>query len=180
ATRIFNRFPNDGEVEQFLVKAAKTESNQSRRDGLLHMLGKRKSNAVVVMVRGELKANNPERLFSKSRMYLALGDVGSQDAYNVLVTQLPRERDRTSHSQILMAIGVTKNPAAKDLLIGELKKPWQVNTWAAVEGLRFLGDPSVTPILEAELNRDVPAPSYKETVRRAISKINTGDDKPFW
>ena len=178
--RILNRLPSDMDVEQFLVKAAKTEPDQSRRDGLLHILGKRKSKAVVAMVVSELKSNKPEHLFSKSRMYLALGDVGSQEAYDALVVQLPREKDHKSHSQILMAIGATKNPRAKALLVKELQKPWQVNTWAAVEGLRFLGDPSVIPVLESELNRDVPAPSYKETVRSAISKIKSGDDKPFW
>lgn len=179
-SRILNRFPNDAEIEQFMVTAAKTEPDKSRRDGLLHILGKRKNKTIVGMIRSELKSAKPEKLFSKARMYLALGDVGTQESFDLLVEQLPREKDATQHSQILMAMGVTKNPGAKDILIADLNKPWRINTWAAVEGLRFLGDPTVIAVLEKELVRDVPAPSYKDDVRKAIERIKSGDDKPFW
>lgn len=180
AGRILNRFSNDTEVEQFFVTAAKTETDHSRRDGLLHILGKRKNKAIIGLIRTELKSNKPERLFSKARMYLALGDVGTQEAFDLLVEQLPREKNSTAHSQIRMAIGVTKNPGAKDVLVKELKKPWDMTTWSAVEGLRFLGDPGTIPILEAELTRGIPDSGYQENVRRAIDRIKAGDDKPFW
>lgn len=176
---VFDQFPDDVEVRDFIVDQLSEEPNASRRDGLILVLGKRKFKGLIPIIEKELNSGNPERLFSKTRMYLALGDIGGEQAFDLLVKSLDKEKDSSGKAMILRGIGVTKHAGAKVFLLSHVKEdPGQYGA-AALRGLEFLGDPSVIPVLEGELEKGYTG-SRRDLILLTIERIRTGDTRTPW
>ncbi|MFC1679042.1 HEAT repeat domain-containing protein [Elusimicrobiota bacterium] len=137
-----------------------------------------KCEKLIDVIRRELQSPNPEKHFRKVRMYLALGDIGGERAFDLLFRQLDQEKGQESQQRrILRAMGATKDPRAKSILIEHLRG--RRHYIAALDGLRYLGDSSTVDVLEEELRKDL-SPYQRRMVAAAIAAIRAGDDHLSW
>lgn len=177
---IFSHFRDDSDIEKFLVEQLYEEADYSRRNGLLYALGKRKNKAALSIIEKELRSENPQKFLRKTRMYLALGDIGGKHAFNILLEQLHKEKNSTEQAMILYALGASKDPRAKDVLLDFVLTEPRTQNIAAMDGLKYLGDPAAIPALEKELRRTGLSAYEKRRLRKTIDAIRNGDDATGW
>jgi HEAT repeat protein len=144
----------------------------------IHVLGKLKDQRAIDPIARLLEAHRKERQFPRTRAYLALGEIGGRKTYDILIQCLPKEQDETEQHSLLLGIGLSRDSRAKAMLLGLLKKP--ESYMAAVDGLRYYGDKSVVPVLEAELQRKDLSETRKYVVRRTIDALEKGETTPVW
>lgn len=147
----------------------------------LHALGKLGSRSAAAPIAATLNAHMSDRFYPRSRGYLALGEIGGSRAFDLLSDFLQREKSSTEKGIILSALGLTKDPRAKDTLLGFVtaEKPG-INPHAALEGLQYLGDKSVIPLLKKELEKEPASSHNRFWLQRTIDALNAGRDRPDW
>lgn len=177
---VFSRLSGDSEVEEKLLDHLRRESHRVNRDGLLYALGKRKSHALIPIIRKELDSGVPDRLFSKARMYLALGDIGGSEAAQLLVRQLNRETDWGTKDLILWALGATKTAEGRYALLNQLKDQETGLHVATLFGLKFLGDASTIPEIQHYLSSGNVSEYRRRVGEAAIEGISQGNATLSW
>lgn len=145
----------------------------------LWVLGKLKGREAIQPIAQLLGSQFDNKDFPKTRAYLSLGEIGGGQAYDVLLGYLGKERKETKQHIILRAIGLTRDPRAKNFLIDYLQnKPidFYVST---LRGMQYFGDGTLIPVLEKELQR--PLPAYeKSMLEKTIKAIKDGQTNPEW
>ena len=170
------QFKDDRETQDFMI--SQLESKQDLGPTLA-TIGKMRSTLAVKPIKKLIGTHRKDKDFPLTRAYLALGQIGGDEAYKTLITCLNEEPVELERDMILRAIGLTKHQGAKEILIDYLRsKPVGYYT-ASLAGLAYLADPSTIPVLENELNRDL-EPYLKQEINRTIQYINHGGREPEW
>ncbi|MFC1680113.1 HEAT repeat domain-containing protein [Elusimicrobiota bacterium] len=185
-SRMFYRLGGDADAERFLVEELEANRSAQRNNRIVAALGRMDSTRAIRPISRLLLCEGcPQQLY-RTRGYLALGGIGGEESYDVLVRCLEIERDKRERRVILEAIGATKDPRAKDFLLEKLQHPEQQagSYYAAVlDGLRHLGDPDVVPTLKRELDGLPGAIEYgsrRKWLQRTIRAIQDGADEYPW
>lgn len=176
--QIVRYFRGDKEIEDFMLSELNS-THGNDKNGSIAALGKMKCSRAVEPIAAMLASPEADKSFYKTRGYLALGDIGGSRAYDHLIRFLQTEESETERSMILRAIGRSKDPRAKALLLEYLLKSPRKNHVTALAGLKYLGDPSVIPILESELNKSRNA-YERNRLEDAIDALRRGDDSTSW
>jgi hypothetical protein len=171
---ILRRYEGDPEVEQALFRQLEIDRDSN---SVIYILGKIRSKKAVKCILDILEAGKGN--LYKSRAHLALGDIGGDEVCQYLISFLHREKDRTDKDIILYAIGRTKSKMARGVLEEYLHKDSGMHLYAALEGLRLLGEKSVIPQLREDLLKATNEDRRSEIVR-TLEALRANDDAPRW
>lgn len=160
------------EAEQLMLEELRRGADLGQS---MHMLGKMRSRRAVPLIAALLDS---QKSFYRTRAYLALGEIGTKEAATVLLRWLPK--DPSEQNMILMALGATRDPRAKEPLLRHLS-PWNPDFFgAALEGLQHLGDPSTLPALERALQEPNLPAFDRKLIERTIAAVKKGGIPPQW
>jgi len=186
-------YVGDKDVLDFLTQQLLAEPNPSRRNGILDHLAHMQIDGLVDIIAKELDPSTSKGLFSSTRMHLALGNIGGEEAFDLLRKRWDVVSDQTEKNLILQSLGATRDHRAKIFLLDFIHTRSKEYYISAIKGLQFFGDPSVIPILEKELaaptvsagpTSDDPVRAintYEASwLRHAIAGLQSGDTKPNW
>lgn len=145
----------------------------------INALGKLRAKSAISPIVRLLRSKNAGKTFYKTRGYLALGEIGGPLAFDRLVEFLAVEQSLIERKMILMGIGRTRDPRAKDFLVDYLLRKPNSYYMISLDALRLTGDPAVIPIFEAELAK--PLPSYeKNQIERMLEAVKRHDYDPAY
>jgi hypothetical protein len=175
---VFSRLVGNERAGQIMVQELQKGKEV---DSTLWVLGKIKAPSSIASIATVLSKKQARGATNatKTRGYLALGEIGGAKAYDLLSGYLAHEKDRRQQRLLLRAVGLTHDPRAKQLLLDYLlKKRGQYYT-SALRGLEYLGDPSVVPVLEEELKKPLDEHT-RFKIHRAIESVQKGPVTAEW
>lgn len=165
-------FSADPEVQRYLLATLEKDEDEMLSSFLLQKMTKNKVPGIIPIIERRLKA--PDRKLIKVRAYLGLGSIGGKEAFEVLARALPTEKDNQGIHQILMAMGATKDPRSKPILVSHLKFNDDITIYGgALDGLSYLGDKNALPDLELALKQKL-RPVFRQHTLKAIQDIQAG------
>lgn len=151
---------------------------KSDLDQTLLLVGKMRILQAVPTITNLLANHSQGNRFSRTRAYLALGEIGGAQAANALIVAYRNHPKRMDRRILLLALGLSKDSRAKRILLDNLKQ--RGDTYgAAIQGLGYLGDKSTVAALQQELE-ETAAPDKKSALRRAVVAIDSGGATPDW
>jgi hypothetical protein len=173
---LLNQFPNDHDVRSALIARLKTTKD---KNVTVQALGHIKAHEAIPDLEQMLNEPSPKGVY-KTRIILAIGEIGGDKAFKILRSQFDREKDRLEKPMIIMAIGLTKTSSAKQFLIPLLEDKKKKFLSSTLNAFKFLGDPKTIPLLEARRNDATLDFSEKAAIDSAIRAIKVGNDRPWW
>lgn len=164
----------DSDAEELMLDELRRKADL---DPTVLLLGKMKSGRAIDPIVRLLRSG--DKGFHKTRGYLALGEIGGPQAFDALKTFLQQNPGEMDRRMILIGLGLTKDSRARSILLDHFHSAGVEYFGASLQGLRYLGDKSVIPILEKELEKPL-TPGQSQIIRRTIFSINAGGESPDW
>jgi hypothetical protein len=172
-------FVGDADVENILLDLLK---DTQEMPFVLSPLGKIKSKKAMPIIVDMLNSKDAGVKFAKVRGYLALGDIGGDEACKRLIEFFDKEKDYMEKSNIINAIGRTRSKMAEQILLKYLDSDSpgsaSLNFYAALDGLKYYGDPAMISHLEEKLKKE--QDQYRIwAIKKTIEAIKNGDITPI-